>query len=61
MAYKITDGCIGCGACEGTCPVGAISNDGSVCVISTVVGAWDVSRMPPQMPARVARTHRAGI
>ena len=25
------------------------------------VGAWDVSRMPPQMPARVARTHRAGI
>ena len=33
MAYKITDGCIGCGACEGTCPVGAISNDGSVCVI----------------------------
>ena len=19
MAYKITDGCIGCGACEGTC------------------------------------------
>lgn len=28
MAYKITDGCIGCGACEGTCPVGAISNDG---------------------------------
>ena len=33
MAYKITDGCIGCGACEGTCPVGAISNDGSVSVI----------------------------
>lgn len=33
MAYKITDGCIGCGACEGTCPVGAITNEGSVCVI----------------------------
>ena len=30
MAYKITDGCIGCGACE----VGAISNDGSACVIN---------------------------
>lgn len=25
MALKITDGCIACGACEGTCPVGAIS------------------------------------
>ncbi len=25
MAYKITDGCISCGACEAECPVGAIS------------------------------------
>lgn len=25
MAYKITDECISCGACEGTCPVGAIA------------------------------------
>lgn len=25
MAYKITDKCIGCGACIGGCPVGAIS------------------------------------
>ena len=25
MAYKITDDCISCGACAGTCPVGAIS------------------------------------
>ncbi len=25
MAYKIGDGCISCGACAGTCPVGAIA------------------------------------
>ena len=25
MAYKITDKCICCGACEMNCPVGAIS------------------------------------
>jgi len=25
MAYKITDACIACGACEAECPVNAIS------------------------------------
>lgn len=25
MAYKITDACISCGACAGSCPVEAIS------------------------------------
>jgi len=33
MARKVTDACIGCGACEGTCPVGVISMDGGVAVI----------------------------
>lgn len=25
MAFKITDQCVNCGACEGDCPVGAIA------------------------------------
>jgi Fe-S-cluster-containing hydrogenase component 2 len=25
MAYVIGDGCVNCGACEGACPAGAIS------------------------------------
>ncbi|MBS7261173.1 MAG: 4Fe-4S binding protein [Treponema sp.] len=25
MAYKITDACVNCGACESECPVSAIS------------------------------------
>ena len=25
MAYVISDSCVACGACEGQCPVGAIS------------------------------------
>ncbi|HOE08505.1 MAG TPA: 4Fe-4S binding protein [Treponemataceae bacterium] len=33
MAYKITDACVNCGACEGECPVGAISEQGNVRVI----------------------------
>ena len=27
MAYVISDACVSCGACEGNCPVGAISFD----------------------------------
>ncbi|MBE6840730.1 MAG: 4Fe-4S binding protein [Ruminococcus sp.] len=33
MAYKITDDCISCGACEAECPVNAISAGDSKYVI----------------------------
>ena len=33
MAYKISDECIKCGACEAECPVGAISEGDSTYVI----------------------------
>ncbi|MBE7067719.1 MAG: 4Fe-4S dicluster domain-containing protein [Clostridiales bacterium] len=35
MAYKITDACVACGACESTCPVEAISmGDNGIYVIN---------------------------
>jgi ferredoxin len=33
MAYKISDACVNCGACEGECPSGAISEKNGVRVI----------------------------
>lgn len=33
MAHKVTDGCVGCGACESTCPVGAVVVTDGVAVV----------------------------
>ncbi|MCL2003905.1 MAG: 4Fe-4S binding protein [Oscillospiraceae bacterium] len=33
MAYKINEKCISCGACEGECPVSAISAGDSLYII----------------------------
>ncbi len=33
MAYKISDECIACGACQAECPVEAISEGGDIYVI----------------------------
>ena len=38
MAYKISDECIACGACEAECPVSAIS-EGDSCADVCPVGA----------------------
>lgn len=34
MAYKISDDCIGCGACAAECPVGCISEQDGKYVIN---------------------------
>ena len=33
MAYKITEDCIGCGACAADCPVDAISEGDGISVV----------------------------
>lgn len=33
MAVKVNDSCVGCGTCEGTCPVGAIVVTDGIAVV----------------------------
>ena len=37
MAHKVSDACIGCGACEGACPVGAVAVENGVAVVNADV------------------------
>lgn len=40
MKYRVNEGCIGCGLCEGTCPeVFSITNEGVARAIETTVPA----------------------
>jgi len=55
MAYKITQDCISCGACEPECPNQAISEGDSIYVISPdkcteCVGSYESSRCAAVCP-----------
>ena len=46
MAFKISDACVSCGACAGTCPIGAIvEGDGKYVVTDACIdcGACEAS------------------
>ena len=55
MAYKITEDCISCGACESECPNAAISEGETIYVIdpdkcTECVGAHETSRCVETCP-----------
>ncbi len=59
MAYKITDECISCGACEPECPNGAISEGETIYVIdpdkcTECVGAHESSKCAEVCPVDAA-------
>ncbi len=49
MAYKITDKCIGCGACAAQCPVSCIADKGGRYEIdeNTCIGCGGCSNVCP--------------
>ena len=55
MAYKITEDCMACGACEAECPNDAISKGDTVSVINPVkctecIGSFESSRCAEVCP-----------
>ena len=55
MAYKITDDCIACGACEPECPNAAISEGETIYLIDAdkcteCIGSYDSSRCAAVCP-----------
>lgn len=64
MAYKITDECISCGACEPECPNQAISEGDSIYKIDPAkctecVGAFDSSRCAEVCPVDACKPDEA--
>ena len=64
MAYKITDECISCGACEAECPNQAISEGESIYVIdpdkcTECVGAHDSSKCVEVCPVDACKPDEA--
>ena len=56
MAYVISSDCISCGACEGGCPVGAISMGDEHMMIDA---GTSLIAVPAPIPAPWARSLRA--
>jgi ferredoxin len=59
MAYKITDDCISCGACEAECPNEAISEGDTTYVVDPAkctecVGAYESSKCAEVCPVDAA-------
>jgi ferredoxin len=64
MAFKITDECISCGACETECPVNAISEGDEIYVIDTntcveCVGYFDEQQCASVCPTGAAQADPA--